>query len=232
MRRRGLLILVLLGSAAHPAPSAAEPAAGGSSFASARRRPAEPAAVERTRSLHQTEGGGSEAAERSAPQPVAAGTRPAASPPVPGGASRGAVAGSCVPVPTPRPVPSDPLPTLEPRGATETTTVDRFTDDYLYSPAGEFKIGTRREWGSTVVFFGRADGSPGINETNTIDANDTGRELQVALYDYERRRQGCAWNASCEEGVVDGCGNEITFLGWNPVQGGNECEQGSAAPSR
>ena len=31
----------------------------------------------------------------------------------------------------------------------------------------------------------------GMNDTNTIDANDTGREVQVA-YDPDRVRQGCA----------------------------------------
>ena len=146
---------------------------------------------------------------------------------VSGRTSSGPRAQTCTEVASPRRVPLDPLPSLAPLGAIETTEVDQFTDDYLYSPSGEFKIGTRREWGSTVVFFGMADGEPGINQTNTIDANDTGRELQVALYDYPRLRQGCAWNASCKKDVEEGCGKEITFLGWNPVQGGNRCNNGS-----
>lgn len=169
------------------------------------------------------------AREQDGPAPGTGAGRPAprAAPLAAGpGAARG-----CVAVPRPEPVRPDPLPTAEPFGAIETTTVDEFTDDYLYGPSGEFKIGTRREWGSTVVFLGRADGSPGINETNTIDANDTGRELQVALYDYPRLRQSCAWNASCVKDLEEGCGKEITFLGWNPVQGGNECEQGSGTES-
>ena len=134
---------------------------------------------------------------------------------------------ACPDVPLPRPLRADPLPTLAPAGRIETTTVDGFTDDYLYGPSENFKIGTRREWGSTVIFFGNAGDEPGINSTNTIDANDTGRELQVALYDNERAQQGCAWNASCLEEPETGCGNNITFLGWNPVQGGDECNRGS-----
>jgi hypothetical protein len=154
------------------------------------------------------------------PQP----TEPTDAPP-------GAAAPVCPAVASPIPVLTDPLPSAEPLGSIETTTADRFTDDYLYSPDGQLKIGTRREWGSTVVFFGLADGNPGINDSNTIDANDTGRELQVALYDYPRLRQSCAWNASCLKDLEEGCGKEITFLGWNPVQGGNECEHGSGTES-
>lgn len=141
--------------------------------------------------------------------------------------SQPAPAATCREVPQPAPVKDDPLPTLTPLGRTETTLVDQFHDDYLYSPDGEFKIGTRREWGSTVVFFGRGGGEPGINASNTIDAYDTGRELQVALYDYDRAEQGCAWDASCMSQPETGCGNNITHLGWNPVQGGDECNRGS-----
>lgn len=140
------------------------------------------------------------------------------------GASSAAV---CKEVPLPKPLRPDPLPTLAPLGRVESTRVNQFNDDYLYSPADEFKIGTRREWGSTVIFFGEGGDRPGINSTNTIDANDTGRELQVALYDYARAVQGCAWNATCLEQPEAGCGKDITFLGWNPVQGGDECNRGS-----
>ena len=34
--------------------------------------------------------------------------------------------------------------------------------------------------------------------SNVIDANDTGRELQIALYDPTRAMQPCAYNASCQ----------------------------------
>ena len=134
---------------------------------------------------------------------------------------------TCPSVPSPRPLPASPLASLAPPGRIETTRVDGFTDDYLYSPNEEFKIGTRREWGSAVVFFGKGGDRPGFNGSNTIDAFDTGRELQVALYDYERGQQGCAWNASCLDRPEAGCGKNITFLGWNPVQGGDECNRGS-----
>lgn len=140
-----------------------------------------------------------------------------------------AAAAECTEVAAPRPVGYELLPSLTPLGRIEATDADGFEDDYLYSPNGEFKIGTRRDWGSTIVFFGAGGEAPGFNDSNVIDANDTGREVQVALYDLSRLRQGCAWDASClfnEE--LTGCGDEITFLGWNPVQGGNECNQGGS----
>jgi hypothetical protein len=76
------------------------------------------------------------------------------------------------------------------------------------------------------VFFGRDNGSPGRNNTNVIDANDTGREVQVAFYDPDRHMQNCAWNASCQT-TPSSCPFSITYLGWNPVQGGNRCNNGS-----
>ena len=124
------------------------------------------------------------------------------------------------------PVTDDPLPPAQPPGRVETTMRDGFTDDYLYSPDGSFKVGVRREWGGTIIFFGFAGDDPGSNTTNVVDAHDTGREVQVALYDPERSVQGCAHDASCANGG-GGCANSITFLGWNPVQGGNECNRGS-----
>jgi len=133
----------------------------------------------------------------------------------------------CQPVPEPAPVPSSPLPGEPSPGAAESTLVDGFHDDYQYSADGQIKIGTRREWGGTIVFFGmRGAGAAGMNATNTIDANDTGREVQVAFYDPDRAMQDCAWNASCASTPTH-CANSITFLGWNPVQGGNRCNRGS-----
>jgi hypothetical protein len=164
---------------------------------------------------------------RQAPLPTTATSRP--TPRV--GQQAQAPSQTCEDVPLPRPLRANPLPTLEPLGRTETTRVNQFTDDYLYSPSGEFKIGTRREWGSTIIFFGESGDRPGVNSTNTIDSNDTGREVQVALYDYKRGEQGCAWNASCLKAPETGCGKEITYLGWNPVQGGDECNRGSGTES-
>ncbi|MBM4354869.1 MAG: hypothetical protein FJ109_13950, partial [Deltaproteobacteria bacterium] len=135
--------------------------------------------------------------------------------------------GACLEVPAPEPVSEAPLPDLSPPGPAETVQEGGFTDDYLLDPTSYVKVGTRREWGSSIVFFGLAKGNPGMNSTNTIDANDTGREVQIALYDPLRAMQGCAWNASCQSNPLAACPNSITYLGWNPVQGGNECNIGS-----
>ncbi|HUT99800.1 MAG TPA: putative metal-binding motif-containing protein [Myxococcota bacterium] len=89
---------------------------------------------------------------------------------------------------------------------------------FLYDGTDQNKIGIRQEWGGTVVYFGLAND----DTTNLIDANDPGREVQFALYDPQRTLQGCGWNASCGPGEVS-CFGDITYLGWNPVQGGNEC---------
>lgn len=130
----------------------------------------------------------------------------------------------CVPVAVPDPVSTFLLPGESIPGIFETTTANGFTDDYVYNQAHTIKIGMRREWGGSIVFFGLDNGSPGMNSTNTIDANDTGREVQVAFYDPDRLMQNCAWNASCPG---SDCISSITFLGWNPVQGGNRCNNGS-----
>lgn len=96
------------------------------------------------------------------------------------------------------------------------------TDVFLKSPTNLIRVGARLDWGGTIVFFGlSADPN-----SNVIDANDTGRELQVAIYDPDRGRQGCAFDASCKTSTIN-CGNSITFLGWNPVQGGDECNHGA-----
>lgn len=119
-----------------------------------------------------------------------------------------------------------PLPVQSPSNAVASTTVNGFDDDYVFNQSGDRKLGVRRNWGGSIVFFGIHDGSPGMNGTNTIDANDTGREVQVALYDHERWYQGCAWNASCNT-TPTSCPHTMTYFGWNPVQGGNRCNHGS-----
>ncbi len=95
-------------------------------------------------------------------------------------------------------------------------------DVFLKSPTDYIRIGARLDWGGTVVFFGLTSNP----QSNVIDANDTGRELQIALYDPTRAMQQCAWNASCQSSPST-CGNSITFLGWDPVQGGDECGHGA-----
>lgn len=138
--------------------------------------------------------------------------------------------GKCPVVNVPAPVPLTPLSGEATPGKHESTGVNGFTDEYVYNQADAIKIGVRREWGGSVVFFGMANGSPGMNNTNTIDANDTGREVQVAFYDPDRIRQGCAHNASCRTTPTT-CPTSITYLGWNPVQGGNRCNNGSGVES-
>jgi hypothetical protein len=95
-------------------------------------------------------------------------------------------------------------------------------DVFLDSPTKYIRIGARLNWGGTVVFFGLA-ANP---KSNVIDANDTGRELQLAIYDPTRIRQGCAVTASCATSIGT-CAASITYLGWNPVQGGDECNRGA-----
>lgn len=115
-------------------------------------------------------------------------------------------------------------------GRHEVLTHGGFTDDYLYDPTETLKVGTRREWGGSIIFLGLTSGGPGQNDTNVIDANDTGREVQVAFYDVSRLNQGCAYNQSCQSNPAP-CGDSIQFLGWNPVQGGNRCNRGSGVES-
>ena len=111
-------------------------------------------------------------------------------------------------------------------GAISTAQTGSHTDVFLDSPAsggtaeGYIRIGARLDWGGSIVFFGL-----GANPaSNTIDANDTGRELQLALYDPDRSLQGCAYDASCQ--TAQPCPGSITYLGWDPVQGGDECGHG------
>lgn len=94
-------------------------------------------------------------------------------------------------------------------------------DLYLAGPGGVAELAARLDWGGAVVFFGQA----GVPGSNTIDGNDTGREVQVALYDPQRQHQRCAATATCAG--MSPCGNSITFLGWDPVQGGDECNRGA-----
>ncbi len=110
-------------------------------------------------------------------------------------------------------------------------------DTFLYDSTNAIKVGIRQELGGSIVFFGETGTGPGINNTNTIDDNDSGREVQFAMYDASRLRQGCAYNASCYnattqyECVGSCCGTETYYLGWNPVQGGNRCNKGSGIES-
>lgn len=124
------------------------------------------------------------------------------------------------------PVDPSPLPVQSASNMTTTTTVNGYNDDYVFNQAGDRKLGIRRDWGGSIVFFGIHTGSAGMNNTNTIDGADTGREVQVALYDHDRWYQGCAWNASCSTAGTQ-CDETMVFLGWNPVQGGNRCNHGS-----
>jgi len=121
----------------------------------------------------------------------------------------------------------DPLSIVADFGTYESANNGGFTDHFLYSnSAKQFKIGVREQWGSSIVFFGFSDNA----NSNVIDANDTGREVQIAIYDPDRIMQNCAHNASCATTPTE-CAGSITFLGWNPVQGGNRCNNGSPTES-
>lgn len=112
-------------------------------------------------------------------------------------------------------------------GGIVTSNVGGHSDVFLQSPAPSqnlIRIGARLDWGGSVVYFGLSADA----QSNTIDANDTGRELQIALYDPTRAMQGCAWNASCQSTPTT-CPNSISYLGWDPVQGGDRCGHGSSA---
>ena len=123
------------------------------------------------------------------------------------------------------------LPAEGAAGLSESTTRDGYNDAYLHNSNSYTKVGVRQDWGGTIIFFGLVgDSGAGQNNSNTIDGNDTGREVQVAFYDPDRAQQGCAYNASCQTGG-SGCGNSITYLGWNPVQGGNRLNNGSGINS-
>ena len=133
----------------------------------------------------------------------------------------------CTSIPEPEPAAADPMPTFY-NGKVETVTNNGFTDHYLYSNASDYlKVGIRENWGASIVFFGIAANA----NSNVIDANDTGREVQVAFYDPARSMQGCAYNASCQTNPELICANSIRYLGWDPVQGGNRCNNGSPVES-
>ena len=133
---------------------------------------------------------------------------------------------NCSEVAAPEPIGTEILPNASPNATHILSTVDGFQDDYLLGPADYIQVAIRREWGGSIVFFGLNNGVQGQGPSNVIDAHDPGREVQVAFYDHERIQQGCAYNASCLSNP-NICPNSITFLGWNPVQGGNECGSGS-----
>lgn len=124
------------------------------------------------------------------------------------------------------PVDESPLTVQSESNAVTSTSVNGYQDDYVFNQAGDRKLGIRRNWGGAIVFFGIHNGSAGMNSTNTIDGNDTGREVQIALYDHDRWYQGCAWNASCSTAGTT-CPETMAYFGWNPVQGGNRCNHGS-----
>jgi len=136
----------------------------------------------------------------------------------------------CTAVPVPVVASHSPLTAQAPNAQTESVYAGGFNDRYVYNLAGTLKIGIREEWGGSIIFFGESNGSPGMNTTNVIDAGDTGREVQAAFYDADRHMQNCAWNASCQTTPTQ-CAQEIQFLGWNPVQGGNRCNMGSGFES-
>jgi hypothetical protein len=139
-----------------------------------------------------------------------------------GSGATGGSGGACAPV---TPVTIDPwdqrLPSIGTDGVYPVSSGGH-ADEFLLSPSQTNAFGVRLDWGGTVVFFGLW----GNGDSNVLDAIDTGRELQVALYDPARARQPCAHDASCE-GSSASCGSGITFLGWNPVQGGDECNRGA-----
>jgi len=129
------------------------------------------------------------------------------------------------------PIDDSPLPPESTSSLTESTKKDGFNDDYVYNQAGNRKLGLRRDWGGSIVFFGQHTGSVGMNTTNTIDGADTGREVQIALYDRpDRQVQGCAYDASCKTSSTK-CPETMVYMGWNPVQGGNRCNMGSGYSS-
>ena len=128
------------------------------------------------------------------------------------------------------PVDEAPLPVQAASNAVSSTTANGYNDDYIHNQESSRKLGLRRNWGGAIVFFGLDTGSAGTNTTNTIDGADTGREVQIAMYDHDRWYQSCAWNASCST-AGSSCEPTMTFFGWNPVQGGNRCNNGSGYDS-
>jgi len=84
---------------------------------------------------------------------------------------------------------------------------------YLESHSGSdtARIGLETQWGGSIV-------EVSLNGTNYVNEHDTGREVQVAQYDGAAQYDNCA-----------GCSG--TF-GWNPVQGGDEYDEGSPVLSQ
>lgn len=73
------------------------------------------------------------------------------------------------------------------------------------------RIGLETQWGGSIV-------EVSLNGINYVNEHDTGREVQVAQYDGAAQYDNCA-----------GCSG--TF-GWNPVQGGDEYNDGSPVLSQ
>ncbi|GMV40768.1 MAG: hypothetical protein AMXMBFR64_24840 [Myxococcales bacterium] len=115
-----------------------------------------------------------------------------------------------------------PLPAPAPSAPVVPWTGDGFSDDYLVGPSGTWRVGLRRDWGGAMVYLGPAGAGPGLSSSNLLDPTNGTRALRVALWDPTRSVQGCAWNASCEPQSAP-CPAGPSFLGWNPVQGINEC---------
>ena len=68
-------------------------------------------------------------------------------------------ASACAPL---VPVDDSPLPQQSVDARTETTTVNGYTDDYVYNESETFKLGMRRDWGGSIIFFGNAPWGSGL----------------------------------------------------------------------
>jgi len=76
----------------------------------------------------------------------------------------------------------------------------------LYLDTGTVKVGLETSWGGAIV-------EVVWHGMNFVNAYDTGREIQVALYD------GDAYPRSC--------GDCMDAMGWDPVEGGDRHKRGS-----
>jgi Big-like domain-containing protein len=75
-----------------------------------------------------------------------------------------------------------------------------------YSTGHTARIGLETAWGGSIV-------EVSLDGTNFVNAHDTGREVQAALYDGAAQYDNCA-----------GC---TGVFGWNPVLGGDRYDHGS-----
>ncbi len=102
------------------------------------------------------------------------------------------------------------------------------------SDTANVPVGTRSYWHGSVLFMERREGNEvsriaidtarggiiaeaSLNGVNFVNAHDTGRGVQLALYDGAQHYDRCA-----------GCSGS---WGWNPVQGGDRYGHGSAVLS-